>query len=503
MKHLHRLLPVSVGLASVMLSCSSQPVALTCGEGTAEVAGECVPTDDGGQDTTPAQDDTAQDDTAADDTATDDTATDDTAVADTGDDGTVDNAVDVYLLAGQSNMVGFGQTVSLEPRLRVAQDDVWLYWSGQPVWQGLQPASAYTSTSHRYFGPEVPMGRALADAHPDRAIYLIKHAVGGTALHDFWYPGETTNDPSAGEGYTVWWDTVEAGLAALTADGQEPVVRGMVWMQGESDAISAETAAAYATNLEHLIARVRADTGVADLPFVTAQIDCRGLCDHRDVVNAAMVSVAGTDPAVHTFGTEDCGRYPTDGWHYQGPGVRAIGERFAARLLEEELPPFPAPAVTITGTYTWSYTGNYTVGWRFTLSQDVLVTDLGQFDLGLDGLTHATTVAIWDADTGGLRVEGEVPAAETQSAPSIGNFRYAGVAPTRLEAGDYIIGLQSFLDNPDYYVYDAQITPAGPVTWVEGRHLWSTVLTIPTTVVAGTTNVATWFGPNFRWTPVP
>ena len=89
----------------------------------------------------------------------------------------------------------------------------------------------------------------------------------------------------------------------------------------------------------------------------------------------------------------------------------------------------------------------------------------------------------------------------TELAPWVGNFVYAGLEPVRLAAGDYIIGVQSYADWPDYYVYEAQITESAPVTWVEGRHEWSTSLAYPTQVVAGSTEVSAWFGPNFLWIP--
>ena len=124
----------------------------------------------------------------------------------------------------------------------------------------------------------------------------------------------------------------------------------------------------------------------------------------------------------------------------------------------------------VSGSYTWSYSGSYTVGWRLTVSEDVVVTDLGQFDLGLDGLAHGTTVAIWEAESRSLVAQADLPALVTESAPLIGHFVYAALEPVRLPAGEYILGVQSYADWPDYYVYNAQITESAPVTWVEARH---------------------------------
>ncbi|MDP6931804.1 MAG: sialate O-acetylesterase, partial [Myxococcota bacterium] len=116
--------------------------------------------------------------------------------------------IEVYLLAGQSNMEGLGQVVALPQTQRVAQDDVWIYWSGVPVWRGLEPSSGYSSGWGAYFGPEVTFGRAMADALADQQVALIKHSVGGTDLEVYWDPGESSDDPDQGEGYATFAQTV-------------------------------------------------------------------------------------------------------------------------------------------------------------------------------------------------------------------------------------------------------------------------------------------------------
>lgn len=479
----------------LLLAGCTPAATLVCGAGTVEQDGACVPAEAADAELADT-DEPADTDDPADDTGD---AADDTGDAgdDTGD-LPDDRTVDVYLLAGQSNMVGYGQRTSLPPSLRVAQDDVRIYWSGAPTWRGLQASSDLGAS---WFGPEVTFGRAIADGTPDRPVHLVKHAVGGTALHDYWYPGETTGDDAAGAGYKAWWRTVENAVAALEEEGHEPVFRGMIWMQGESDAIDAATAGQYEANLRHLIARVRQDTGVADLPFVAGQIDCRDLCLHRDAVNGAMAAVADEDPDVSTFSTEDLGRFPSDGWHYQGPGVRQMGERFAAALLGTEAPPMPTPALTVTGTYEYGYIGDYTLGWQFTLHEDVFVTDVGGFDFHGDGLWHGTTVRIWDADTSSVVAEGDIPGALEAYSPWIGAFVYAGIEPVLLPAGDYVIGMRTYQYEPDMYVYNAAVDVASALTLTHGRYVWSAGLDFPVEQFEITPAAASWLGPNFRYRP--
>ena len=390
-------------------------------------------------------------------------------------------------------MDGYGQITALPPSLRTAQGDVSIYWSGMPVWRGLQPSSPVSGV---YFGPEVLLGRTLKDAWPDDDVRLIKHSVGGTNLAEYWYPGTSREDPAMGDGYRVWIETVEAALAEL--DDHE--IAGMAWMQGESDALSASTAVLYEENLARLIERVRQDVATPDMPFVMGLIHCPEGCPAQDTVTDAMRAVAAADAHVTTVETSDLRKFPNDAWHYQGTGQRALGTRMARSLLGYTQPQAVVPAIELVGTYTWSYYGDYTVGWRFRNDEPLRVTDLGQFDLGWDGLNHASEVVVWDTNDGSRVLTGTVPATGASPTVLIGGFRYVGIEPTTLPAGDWIVTSQAFEADPDYYVYQAE-TQANGVEWVEGRHQAGSAQVYPTVAVESSADAAQWFGANFLWQP--
>jgi hypothetical protein len=471
----------------VLLSLGCEHQDLSCGPGTVQHGDECWP-EHGDADTDADGDTDTDTDTDADTDADTDTDT-----------GIADLPALVYLLGGQSNMVGVGQASALPPSLRVAQDDVWIYWSGWPAWRGLQPSSDYSSGSGSYMGPEVSFGRAMADAHPGREVYLIKHAVGGTDLASYWYPGTEDSDPSMGEGYRVWLDTVHGGLAELEDQGVDYEVAGMIWMQGEADASVESWAHAYQDNLLSFIDRVREDVGVDDMPFSLGLIDCDGLVAWRETVRTAQQAVADGSPLVHAFETEDLGAYPYDACHYQGLGQRVMGERFAATLLGEQPPPLPEPAVEITGNYQYHYYGNYTVGYRFELRAPVLLTDLGIFDLGIDGLAHSAEIALWDTVSQSLLLSASMPAWDVADSSWYSGFRWVGIEPTTLPPGDYIVVNQAFYYNFDYYVFGAEIQTADAVRFVEGRHGDGTGLVFPPNVSEADEHYALWFGANLMF----
>jgi hypothetical protein len=206
--------------------------------------------------------------------------------------------------------------------------------------------------------------------------------------------------------------------------------------------------------------------------------------------------VAEADPLVFTIETEDLGRYSDDPGHYHGVGMRVMGERFAQALLDEPQATVPQPAFTLTGTYTHSYYGAFTTGYTFRVDRPIQVTDLGLFDLGGDGINHATDIGIWHADSGDLIVTETLPASESGTSPLIGQFRYVGISPTLLEPGEYAMGAESFESSPDFYVYEAEISSADGMTWLEGRHAEGSFLSFPTIITPGSADATLWFGPN-------
>jgi hypothetical protein len=404
------------------------------------------------------------------------------------------DGIEVYLLAGQSNMVGVGQVNGLPPSLRVAQDDVLLYRSVEPWWKDLEPASQYSAS----FGPEVTFGRTVADALPHRRAALIKHAVGGTDLAGFWNPGDDPADPQQGEGYRVFIETVEGGLAALDAVGEPWRIAGMIWMQGESDSLDVQATAAYADNLERLIDRAREDVSAPDMPFVVGVIDCAACPEPgRSRVQQAQRDVAAASDTVFSIETTDLLGQP-DGYHYTGVGMRVLGQRFAQALLGTEPSVPPTPAVTLTGSYSAYYTGDFLTGWAFTTSRPITVSDLGLFDIWNDGLVSTAEVVLWEESARSILVRAAVPATISADSSWVSGFRYVGIEPVVLAPGDYVVAAQAF-SGSDRYAHSAPITTGDAVQWREGRHTDGSAVAFPTNVATGDESNAAWFGGSFLY----
>ncbi|MBK9365873.1 MAG: hypothetical protein IPN01_06065 [Deltaproteobacteria bacterium] len=469
----------------LLLACAADP-ALTCGPGTLRAGDACVPetpaVDDSGA---PEPDDTAPDDTSADDTSPVDTAP--------GEDTGAVPPIEVYLLAGQSNMDGYAYQSGLPPAWKVAEPGVSIYWSGWGELRALAPASAGGSP---YVGPEVSMGHTfLAEG---RRVVLVKHAVSGTDLATFWYPGLYDGDPSAGEGWLGLVDTVRGATAALDAAGEPWRWAGMAWMQGESDAVYEWSASTYADNLALFVDRVREETGEAALPVAVGLIACDGLCVYVDTVRAAQEAVAAADPAVLTFETRDLPRNYFDPWHYDGPANRVLGQRFAQALMGAPLEPALTPALKVDG-YAMDFDGSYTVGWTFTLDRAITVTDLGAFTPPGSFLWTDTEVGIWDADTEALLVRDDVPSRYQAPASYREGFWYAAIDPVSLPPGRYAIGLVAWQGDVDRYANACTVTAGAGLTLEAGAYHEGYWLAYPEQRVAFEDGGVSFLGPSFLY----
>jgi len=220
---------------------------------------------------------------------------------------------DVFLLGGQSNMVGSGLASDLPPALQAPQSDVLLFAGGS-----LSPL-APAGSKH---GPEITFGRTVADAFPERNFALIKYAVGGTNLHTDW-------DPATGPRYAAFRSTVASGLAALQSGGNETRIVGMLWTQGERDAKTNRTGAQYEADLVEFVADVRTRYG-ADLPFFLSRLSSGQTnipAGQLAEIRAGQGDFASGDPHAWMIDTDPFA-LKSDALHFDSAGLQSLGQAF-------------------------------------------------------------------------------------------------------------------------------------------------------------------------------
>src|SRR5687768_44107 len=189
--------------------------------------------------------------------------------------------IDVFILAGQSNMEGRAHRRDLPPDLNRAQSEI-LFWF-DTSWGQLQPGSSRRPAPPDGFGPELSFGRTLAmDLSRRTAVALIKHGVGGTSLAEDWRP-------DGGEQTVRLLQKVRAGVVELERRSFESRLVAFVWMQGERDAGTKAQAAAYEERLREFVRHIRGELRAPDLPFVIGRITPHSHPPrpHSDVVRLA------------------------------------------------------------------------------------------------------------------------------------------------------------------------------------------------------------------------
>ena len=267
-----------------------------------------------------------------------------------------DKPIKTFICAGQSNMVGWGDSTKLPNKLRKGNDRVVMFEDGK--WQPLRPhepafgGQKKAGLTEFHFGPEIAFGQAMAKAWPDETIGIIKCAIGGTSLLA-WKPDWTKEDADrVGQGRqgSLYRRLIDKIAAAKKARDIEII--GFVWLQGGGDMKKVDVAKEYLDNLKALVAAVRKDTGVADLPFVygTVRNSDTGFVVPNDLSDLEPRVMEGQYPAAQwvlkaQFDAQkaishskmvilrDIERHPQN-VHYNTAGQLAVGKLFAEAFLE-------------------------------------------------------------------------------------------------------------------------------------------------------------------------
>ena len=240
--------------------------------------------------------------------------------------------IKVFLLAGQSNMTGWTPLSEIPIDLKHEYPEVIIWADGEAEtslmrkWMNLIPG---LGKSVSYLGPELTFGPELAKYYPNEKIALLKCSWAGTDLVTQWRP--PSSGKTIGYLYENFIKSVHDGLAALPA-GTEFEIAGMIWMQGESDAILTKAVAdEYKYNLTNLISDLRSEFNVPQMPFVIGQIsEARAWDAFGSTIRNAELEVSKNVSNTSMIITADFGL--TDPAHYNGDGQIKLGQRFATSM---------------------------------------------------------------------------------------------------------------------------------------------------------------------------
>ncbi len=281
--------------------------------------------------------------------------------------------INVYLIAGQSNAVGYGmdtgrKIANSDERFVDGFENVLYYgsqerWNGAPVDNEFQPVKLGMGVASDRSGAEIGIAAAVADSGEMSAV--IKCAQGAAHLYpDAQYDvsrnyGTWTSptylknhnvdmsaNPMIGYLFTRFENTVTEGIRLLIEEGYTPVIKGVWWMQGEAEMFTLGMASEYRELYETLIYDVRnmlsGVTGYdcSEVPFICGlpkwNTNNSPAPTYQGMVRAAMTTVAGE---LTNVGYVDCMPLTQhDDWHFDAAGQKYLGENFVAgiKAFEEE-----------------------------------------------------------------------------------------------------------------------------------------------------------------------
>jgi hypothetical protein len=218
----------------------------------------------------------------------------------------------VFILAGQSNMVGHGEIekgdqgnlkylvendengkykhlIDDKGEWKV-RDDVFIYFNNQEKTAITGGLTVGYGANDNTIGPELQFGNEIGDYYDDNVL-IIKTAWGGKSLAvDFYPPGAggesgykktPTAAGDTGYYYVQMLSTVKEVLDSLSNyvpsyEGQGYEITGFGWHQGWNDRINQMANDAYEENMIQFIKDVRRDLGLPKLPFVIATTGISG-----------------------------------------------------------------------------------------------------------------------------------------------------------------------------------------------------------------------------------
>ena len=159
-------------------------------------------------------------------------------------------------------------------------------------------------------------GLEMAKTNKDVKVGLIPCAVGGTPIRRWQQNG----------------DLYKAALKRAKIAQKDGVIKGILWHQGESDSGKEETAKIYEAQLHAMITAWRKDLGRDNIPVVVGEMGrFFKRAKFKHVVDAALKALPGKVKHAAWVSAEGL-EHKGDVVHFNAPGYREFGKRYAAKL---------------------------------------------------------------------------------------------------------------------------------------------------------------------------
>ena len=254
--------------------------------------------------------------------------------------------IDVIILAGQSNATGC--CFSEDLRGYVSPEDFELFTKGfenqKIIWYidgsdfNLDSAlGEFTNVKfgqgvgEEYFGPEIGMSYVLNKANKN--VILLKYTSPGSYINKFL---RKTNIHSYALNFSFEAFMVQS-LKEIVNRGYSPSIKGICWMQGESDSISYKSSMAYEIKEKDLIEDIKNKFG-RDIIFIDAKVTDWDLvlpsC-YQYIVNEAKINISMNEKQSFMISSENLTKKKDDVAHYDARSQFELGKRFGEMILSK------------------------------------------------------------------------------------------------------------------------------------------------------------------------
>lgn len=229
----------------------------------------------------------------------------------------------VFLLAGQSNMAGRGL---VEPQDTIANARILTINRDNKVVVAKEPLHYYEPT-RTGLDCGLSFARTLLEHVPkDVSLLIVPVAVGGSSIQQ--WLGDST------------WREVKLLSNArdkIAAAKKIGVFKGILWHQGEANATSAVEAEAHPARLALLADMLRSTIGNTETPFMVAELGSFSKTPELfETLNQQLMKFTTNDKYSALIETSDL-HHKGDNLHFDGPGQRKMGERFAEAYVSRFL----------------------------------------------------------------------------------------------------------------------------------------------------------------------
>ena len=267
-------------------------------------------------------------------------------------------AIDVILMAGQSNMVGCSTYSGLATSIGTEQFNAyqtgyknikisysnWTKNDDGTYEEQNSSKNKFVTTllgegnSDLTFGMEVGIAETLMENGYENKVAMIKYACGASNLLDDWAAPSTGKNSQFYPGLLAY---AKKQLALLESEGYKPTIKVFAWMQGEGDAFDGYCNE-YLNQLSALVGGLRKDLAsyedASSFGFVDGGISDSTSWPRYQIVNEAKKQFAAQDPAHNLFidtiaAGLDKTKLQADNAHYIGSAMVSLSHLFAQDIL--------------------------------------------------------------------------------------------------------------------------------------------------------------------------